>query len=349
MWHLNNSSTSVLLPIYTKRCFGVLLSTDANLNLVHQLTTGFILKAPWVQTRVFRPELLAEEGTSTAPLLVLAMSSTTLRTTSTRMGQEGGMSHCRELQVLSFGFRMSYPALLEDCKACHLSFKVTLPNHIWNKWCVFCVHTNPYLRKCAHCNFDCMYVIIWLLFIQEKIVLCIHFLLYSVPRGCGGRFVLQIAKCDRSVGKVKLNSFEPLKITGFIKHTAFIQYFCQDWPGGWKLIFFTAHRIVAVRHRVQVKSARLQRLGSRGLDGDSAHQLKVDSCWPGISERNRWGSKYGNLQSQLTFFTQAQFSTPRFEGNINIIAFMNTHVIKCQYGMFTFLFTYIGVICILDV
>lgn len=158
------------LPIYTKRCFGLLLSTDANLSSVHHLTTGFILKAPWVQTRVFRPELLAEEGTSAAPLLVLAMSSTTLRTTSTRMGQEGGMSHCRELQVLSFGFRMSYPAILEDCKACHLSFKVTLPNHIWNKWCVFGVHTNPYLRKCAHCNFDCMYVIIWLLFIQENLV-----------------------------------------------------------------------------------------------------------------------------------------------------------------------------------
>lgn len=150
MWHLNNSSTSVLLPIYTKRCFGLLLSTDANLNLVHQLTTGFILKAPWVQTRVFRPELLAEEGTSTAPLLVLAMSSTTLRTTSTRMGQEGGMSHWLELQVLSFGFRMSYPAILEDCKACHLSFKVTLPNHIWNKWCVcLCAYKSLLAQVCA--------------------------------------------------------------------------------------------------------------------------------------------------------------------------------------------------------
>lgn len=63
------------------------------LTLVHQLTTGFILKAPWVQTRVFRPELLAEEGTSAAPLLVLAMSTTTPRTTSTRMGQEGGILH----------------------------------------------------------------------------------------------------------------------------------------------------------------------------------------------------------------------------------------------------------------
>lgn len=149
------------------------------------------------------------------------------------------------------------------------------------------------------------------------------------------RFVLQIAKCDRSVGNVKLNFFEPLKITGFIKHTAFIQYFCQDWPGKWKLIFFTAHRIVAVRHRVQVKSARLQRLGSRGLDGDDVHQLRLTVVGPGFLNGIDGG------QSMVTYspnshLTQAQFSTPRFEGNINIIAFMNTHVIKCQYGMFTF-------------
>ena len=98
---------------------------------------------------------------------------------------------------------------------------------------------------------------------------------------------------------------------------------------------FTAHRIGAVRHRVQVKSARLQRLGCRGLDGDDAHQLRLTVVGLGFLNGIDGG------QSMVTYspnshFTQAQFSTPRFEGNINIIAFMNTHVIKCQYGMFTF-------------
>ena len=121
------------------------------------------------------------------------------------------------------------------------------------------------------------------------------------------RFVLQIAKCDRSVGNVKLNSFEPLKITGFIQHTACFSIFVKigqvDENYFFSLPDFTAHRIVAVWHRVQVKSARLQRLGSRGLDGDDVHQLRLTVVGPGISERNRWGSIHGNLQSQLTFYT----------------------------------------------
>ena len=165
------------------------------------------------------------------------------------------------------------------------------------------MHTNPYLRKCAHCNFDCMYVIIWLLFIQEKIVLCIHFLLYSVPRGCGGRFVLQIAKCDRSVGKVKLNSFEQLKITGFIKHTAFIQYFCQDWPGGWKLIFFHCSQNCCRTAPCAGQISAPSKIRQPGFGWRWCSPVEVDSCWPGISERNRWGSIHGNLQSQLTFYT----------------------------------------------
>ena len=129
------------LSIYIKQCHGLPVSKDENLNSLHQLASGFIPKA--LGCKLGSKMVLleghrdtAEEGTSTAPLLVLAMSTTTLRTTSTWMGQKGGISEwqCKVPRNLAI---MSYPPIFEECKPGHLSFKVILINHTWNKSCLF--------------------------------------------------------------------------------------------------------------------------------------------------------------------------------------------------------------------